>query len=324
VDKNSVITALRASAEPTRFRLLNLCARGELTVSEITQVLAQSQPRVSRHLKLLCDAGFLNRVREGSWVFYRLTDDAEKRGLARMLVNLVPEDEPWLGRDRERLDAIKRARAARANEYFRANAGRWREIRSLYVDEAEVESALLRLVLGQEKRGSGELSDFLDVGTGTGRMLEIFGPHVRRGVGVDLSHEMLALARANLERAGLENCLVRHADMYDLPWDDASFDVAMFHQVLHYAEDPEAAIAEAARVLKPGGTLVVVDFAPHELEYLRQEHAHRRLGFAESDVAGWFAASGLKSKPALTLPGTPLTVKIWRAQKPKAPGRPRT
>jgi ArsR family transcriptional regulator len=303
---NELLAGLRAAAEPTRLRLLALCAQGELTVSELTDILGQSQPRVSRHLKLLCDAGLLDRFREGNWVFYRL---AEHGDLARLLVGLVPERDPTLALDRERLQAIKRQRAAQAAEYFRANAAHWDRIRSLHVDDTEVEAALLRLL------PDDGIDDLLDIGTGTGRMLEVFGTRVRRAVGVDLSREMLAVARANLERAHLRHCSIRQGDMYQLPLAGASFDAVLIHQVLHYADRPAAAVAEAARVLRPGGLLVIIDFAPHALEYLRTEHAHRRLGFADAEMLGWCRAAGLEPEPVRHLPGEPLTVSLWPARR---------
>jgi len=303
---NELLAALRAAAESTRLRLLALCAEGELTVSELTDILGQSQPRVSRHLKLLCDAGLLDRFREGNWVFYRL---AERVDLGRLLVGLVPRRDPILALDRERLQAIKRQRAAQAAAYFGANAAQWDRIRSLHIDDNEVEAALLRLL------PPDGIHDLLDIGTGTGRMLEVFGRRVEHAVGVDLSREMLAVARANLERADLRHCAVRQADMYQLPLAGASFDAVVIHQVLHYADRPAAVIAEAARVLRPHGKLVIIDFAPHALEYLRTDHAHRRLGFADGEIVAWCRAAGLEPEPVQHLPCDPLTVTLWPASR---------
>jgi ubiquinone/menaquinone biosynthesis C-methylase UbiE len=304
-----LLAALRAVAEPTRLRLLVLCARGELTVSELAQILGQSQPRVSRHLKLLCEAGLLDRFREGSWVFYRLSAGSAAGALSRHLVAACGEADETITLDLQRLGAIKRQRAEQAAAYFRENAARWHRIRSLYVDEREVEAALTEIF------ASAQPQDLLDIGTGTGRMIEILGPRVTHALGIDQSREMLSVARVNLERAGLGNSIVRLGDMYQLPLADRSFDAVVIHQVLHYADRPAAAIAEAARVLRPGGMLVVIDFAPHALEYLRDEHAHRRLGFADDDVAGWFGAAGLEPAPPRRLPGDPLTVVIWMARR---------
>jgi ubiquinone/menaquinone biosynthesis C-methylase UbiE/DNA-binding transcriptional ArsR family regulator len=310
-----LLAALRAVAEPTRLRLVVLCARGELTVSELTQILGQSQPRVSRHLKLLCEAGLLDRFREGSWVFYRLSRSGTAAALARHLVEVCGEADPMITLDLQRLDAVKRQRADLASAYFRENAARWDRIRSLYVDEREVEAALVEII------AAGDPRDLLDIGTGTGRMLEILAPRVERALGIDQSREMLAVARVNLEQAGLENGLVRLGDMYRLALPDASFDAVVIHQVLHYADRPAAAIAEAARVLRPNGILMIVDFAPHDLEFLRQEHAHRRLGFADAEIVEWFAAAGLDPALPHPLPGDPLTVVIWNAHRRDMPGR---
>src|ERR1700739_4853395 len=305
-----LLAALRAVAEPTRLRLIVLCARGERTVSELTQILGQSQPRVSRHLKLLCEAGLLDRFREGSWVFYRLNQSGPASALARQLVATCDESDPTIALDLQRLNAIKRQRAEVAGAYFRENAARWHRIRSLYVDEREVEAALVDIIAAAEPR------DLLDIGTGTRRLLEILAPRVERALGIDQSREMLAISRVNLERAGLENGSVRLGDMYQLTLSDASFDAVVVHQVLHYADRPAAAIAEAARVLRPNGVLVLVDFAPHTLEFLRDEHAHRRLGFADAEVAEWCRTAGLDPKPPKRLPGDPLTVSIWTAHRP--------
>ena len=306
-----LLTALRAVAEPTRLRLLALSALGELTVGEMVQILGQSQPRVSRHLKLLAEAGLLDRFREGSRIYHRLVQEGPGAEVARHLIALLPEDDQDLALDLERLAGVKAERARAAAAYFRRNAARWNELRSLYVDEREVERVLAGFL---PARG---IRDLLDVGTGTGSMLELFGPRVTHAQGIDLSREMLAVARANLERAGLKNCVVRQADMFQLPFRGASFDAVTIHQVLHYVDNPGPAIAEAARVLRPGGRMLVADFAPHDLESLRSEHEHRRLGFGDSEVAGWFAAAHLDSRKVVHLPGDPLTVTVWLAAKPE-------
>src|SRR6202521_1606887 len=284
---NELLAALRAAAEPTRLRLLVLCARGELTVSELAQILGQSQPRVSRHLKLLCEAGLLDRFREGSWVFYRLSSGSAAGALSRHLVAACGEADETIALDLQRLAAIKRQRGELAATYFSENAVQWHRIRSHYIDEREVEAALSEVI-----QAAGP-QDLLDIGTGTGRMIEILGPRVSHALGIDQSREMLAVARVNLERAGLANGTVRLGDMYQLPLPDACFDAIVVHQVLHYAERPADAIAEAARVLRPEGVLIVVDFAPHTLEFLREEQAHRRLGFTEAEIADWCRAAGL-------------------------------
>ncbi len=313
VSLDELLGALRAVAEPTRLRLLVLCSRGELTVSELAHILGQSQPRVSRHLKLMCEAGLLDRFREGSWVFYRLAGAGGASGLARHLVAACGERDPTLILDLQRLASIKRQRAERAAAYFSENAPRWDSIRSLYIDERDVEAALIDIIDAAQPR------DLLDIGTGTGRILEILGPRVGQALGIDMSREMLAVARVNLERAGAVNGTVRLGDMYQLPLPDASFDAVVIHQVLHYADRPASAIAEAARVLRPNGVLVVVDFAPHQLEYLRDEHAHRRLGFADTEVAEWCREAGLAPAASVHLKGDPLTVVVWASYRGAPP-----
>lgn len=308
------LRSLRSAAEPTRLRILALCARGDLTVSELTMILGQSQPRVSRHLKLLVDARLLQRFREGTWAYYRLSERAPEERLVRTLLTMMPTDDGTLIRDQERLDEIKKSRAAIAGEFFRQNATQWDQIRKMYINDLEVERALQALI------PESDVGDLLDVGTGTGRILEIFGNSINRGVGIDLSREMLAIARVNLEKRGLNNCHVRYGDMNQLPFGDETFDAVTFHLSLHYAEDPADAIREAARYLGAQGRMIVVDFAPHSEQSLQTEHAHRWLGFNDADIGGWFASAGLVIRDVKRLPGDPLTVCLWSAEKrPAAP-----
>ncbi len=305
-----LLDGLRAAGESTRLRLIALLAEGELTVGEIAEALGQSQPRVSRHLKLLADGGLIERLPEGSWVFYRLAHDGEGGRLVQALLALLPASDVGLDRDRRRLALIRARRAKAASDYFRQNAVRWDELSALYVDEAQIERVLVEML------GDRPIGDLLDIGTGTGRILTLLGPRVVRGVGVDNASAMLAIARAKLAEAGLRNCHVRLADMYDLPWRGESFDAIAIHHVLHFAEQPAAVVAHAASLLRPEGRFVIVDFAPHGLEELRLEHAHRRLGFATNEVTGWLAEAGLKPARVRHLRGKALTVTIWSAVRP--------
>ena len=312
----SLLTGLRAAGESTRLRLLALLSRAELTVTEITQVLGQSQPRVSRHLKLLSDAGLIDRFREGTWAFHRVAERGEGAEVVRRLLELMPADLPELKADAARLDAVRNARAEIAAAYFRENAKSWAHIRSLYVPEADVESAVTQLI------GRETIDELLDLGSGTGRMLEILAPHVRRGLGLDLSHDMLAIARANLEAAGIKHVSVRQGDITRLPLPSgAGADLIVIHQVLHFIENPQGVVAEAARVLKPKGRILIVDFAPHDLEFLREAHAHRRLGFADSEVQHWADGAGLHVKATKVLPPKAgeekLTVCLWLLSEPQ-------
>lgn len=304
-----MLNALKAVGEETRLRILALFQTGELTVTELVSILRQSQPRVSRHLRLLCEAGLLERYREGTWIFYRLAEKGPEGDLARAIITYIPFTEQILQHDAERLKEVKAERQGKAIQYFKENAENWDRIRSLYVSEEDVEQILLDVTADME------ITDFLDVGTGTGRLLEVFAGRIKRGTGIDLSREMLAVARVNLEKANLHNCQVRQGDMYDLALANESMDLILIHQVLHFADDPSAAIRECARLLRSGGRVIVVDFAPHKLEYLREEHAHRRLGFNDAEIAGWFAANGMKSNPVIELAGTELDLSIWVGNK---------
>ncbi len=320
---DQLLAVLRAAGDPTRLRLLLLLQQAELTVSELVQIVGQSQPRVSRHLKLLCDAGLLQRFKEGSWVFYRAADQGTGAELAREVSRLAASgDRALLESDLKRLEAVREAHAAVAGAFFKTNAAQWERIRSLHAPEKDVENAIVGLVAASPRDA------VLDAGTGTGRMLELLSPHIRRGVGIDVSPDMLAIARDRLERAGARNCQVRLGDARRLPFPDGGaeqgFDAVLFHQVLHYLEDPQTVVSEAARVLAAEGRLVIADFAPHDLEFLRSEFAHRRLGFSDREVNGWFQAAGLKARTAQSIVpdgDAKLTVRIWVAANGTA--RPR-
>jgi ubiquinone/menaquinone biosynthesis C-methylase UbiE len=312
---NALNAALKAAGEDTRLRILALLAEAELTVSDLTDILHQSQPRISRHLKLLAEAGLVQRFREGTWAFFRLAESGGGAELAHALLAQLNTGDRIIARDRERLASVRAARAAAAQKYFREHAAEWDRIRKLHVADAAVEDAIRAALATRPFRS------LLDLGTGTGRMLELFGPQIERGLGLDLSLDMLLLARDRLERAGLRHCSVRQGDIYDVPLPDGSFDAVIIHQVLHYLDDGARAVKEAARVLRPGGSLLVVDFAPHELEFLREQHAHRRLGFAADTVTQWMSTAGLE--PVLHESLAPdrdgkIAVSLWLGRDPRA------
>jgi ArsR family transcriptional regulator len=312
VTSGQVVEILRAAGEPTRLRILALLFREELSVLELCTVLGQSQPRVSRHLKLLAEAGLVERFPDGAWVFYRLAAQGGGRALVEGVLALIVPDDAALAVDAERLSRVTAERGAEAAAYFARNATHWDEIRSLHVAEAEVEAAIHDLV------GEAPMGLLVDLGAGTGRMLTLLAGLARRSVGLDLSQQMLNIARLNVSEAGLAACELRHGDIFDtgLPADCA--DLVTVHQVLHYLGDPAAAVAEAARLVAPGGRLLIVDFAPHALENLREQHQHRRLGFSDEEIGRWMGDAGLAMEAATALPPARagLTVKIWTARRP--------
>jgi ArsR family transcriptional regulator len=310
IDLNLLVDSLKAAAESSRMRILFLLSRGDLTVSDVTEVLGQSQPRVSRHLKLLLDEGLIERYQEGSWAYFRLADSGFERELVASLIARIDATQPPVDRDLERLTDVKRKREEKAAAYFSENADAWDRIRSLHVPEKAVEDAILALVAERPFR------TMLDLGTGTGRMLEVLSPLYQRGVGVDMSREMLTVARSNLDKAAVENAQVRQGDIFAPPVERDAFDLVTIHQVLHYLDHPQAAIREAARLLRPSGRMLIVDFAPHDLEFLRAEHAHARLGFSDRQITEWLDEAGLDLERALDfapsgVAGDKLTVKLW-------------
>jgi ubiquinone/menaquinone biosynthesis C-methylase UbiE/DNA-binding transcriptional ArsR family regulator len=305
---------LKAAGESTRLRILALLAEAELTVSDLTEILRQSQPRLSRHLRLLAEAGLVERFREGSWAYFRMGENGSQADVARAMISRLDATDPVIARDRERLAAVRTARATTAQSYFRRHAAEWDRIRKLHVADTAVEEAIRTALANKPTRS------LLDLGTGTGRMLELFAADIERGLGLDLSLDMLAIARERLDRAGLKTCSVRQGDIYDLALPRDSFDVVIIHQVLHFLDDGPRAIREAVRVLRPGGRLLVVDFAPHDLEFLRDEHEHRRLGFAPETVTQWLEAAGLDIVQQQTLPPEPqgkIAVSLWLARDPR-------
>ena len=302
---DDLLAQLRAAAEPTRLRLLALCARGAFCVTEMCQILGQSQPRLSRHLKLLAEAGLLQRIPEGPNVYFQLPPGP---GLARTLLARLPEDDPLLQSDRRLAARIAAERARAASDLFQREGMEWDEMRALGLDAEAIEAAILQAL--PERIGA-----LLDIGTGTGRLLELAAPRAGHAQGVDASREMLALARARLSERGLaERAAVRLADMYRLPIPDASQDAVTMQMVLHYAEDPAAALAEAARVLKPGGLLLLADLAPHSRSDLLDRFAHRWPGFDDAAIAGWLGEARCALARAATIPG-PLATRLWVAEK---------
>ena len=311
---DALLDALEAAGEVTRLRLIALLCEAELTVSELVAILGQSQPRVSRHLKLLVDAGLAERQREGAWAFFRLADPGET--LARDLIGRIAPDDPTLQSDRARLEVTREARRKQAAAYFAERAPDWDRIRKMHASEERVEAAILDAI------GTKRIFAALDLGTGTGRMLELIAPLADRAVGVDQSPAMLNVARSRFDQAGLRNVVLRQGDIYAPPVERDAYDLVIVHQVLHFLDDPARAVREAARTLRPGGRLLIVDFAEHHEEALREDFAHRRLGFSADEIAAFLKDAGLVDvSTRLVAPkegeAGKLTVAIWSARDPR-------
>ena len=299
----------QALADPTRLRIIALLRSMELSVGELAQLLGQSQPRVSRHVRILSDSGLVARRKEGSWVYLQLAEPARTEALFDLAGEVDPQANQIFAADAARLDTIRADRAEAARRYFEAHAATWESVRSLHIEDAEIERAIAEMLA---ERPLGAL---LDIGTGTGRMLELFAPRADSAIGIDRSSEMLRLARVKLDEAGICGASLRQGDMNALPLGDHSADSIILHQVLHYAQQPGSAIAEASRVLAPGGQLLVIDFAQHDRAELKEQDAHLRLGFADDAMRGWFSSAGLNLDRIERLGGGALTVILWRGVK---------
>ncbi len=316
-----LVAILKAAGETTRLRILALLSGGEFNVKDLTRILGQSQPRVSRHLKLLAAAGLVERYQEGSWVFFRVRDDRAGRMIRAVIADALDPDDDTLARDRQRAEAIRAERNAAAQAYFRDNAAEWDRIRALHVPEAVVTGAM------REIMGAAPIDLLVDLGTGTGHVLEAFAPRAKSAIGIDMNRQMLAYARARMDRLGLSHVQLRQGDLFNVPLTEASADAVVLHQVLHFLDDPALAIREAARLLLPGGRLLVVDFAPHDLEELRETFAHRRLGFSGEQMAKWLEEAGLALADERQLAadqaasGECLTVCLWGGVKSGAPAQ---
>jgi len=303
----SIVNVLKAAGEETRLRLLALLAGGELPVKDLTDILDQSQPRVSRHLKLLVDAGLVDRHAEGAWAYFSLSGAPEAQ-LVRAFLTKLDVNDATLTADRRRLDALREVQREKAAGFFSSVAESWDQLRRLHVPDEAIETEILRI-------GRAVQPDMLvDLGTGTGRMLELLAPVYKRGVGIDSSREMIGVARAKLADSDIGHAHIRLGDIADLPGMEDQADLVVLHQVLHYFDDPGHIISRARDMLAPGGRIMIIDFAPHELEFLRGEQAHRRLGMSEKQMEAWADAAGLTVDEYMDFPGSgdgSLTVCLW-------------
>lgn len=309
----------RALSDTTRLRVLRLLGSMELAVGEVAQVLGQSQPRVSRHIGILCDAGLAERRREGSWIFLRSRADSALCGEVSRLLERAEAEDPDFGRlcdgDRRKLAEIRSAREQQAEQYFADHAHDWDELRRLHSSDDEVETAL-RKALGDEPLGR-----LLDIGTGTGRMAELLAERADHIVALDKSLAMLRVARAKLQNLPTERVELVQGDFASLPFAGQSFDTVLFHQVLHFAQNPAVVLAEAARVTCGGGRVAIVDFAAHQREDLRERHAHARLGFGDEQMERLLAEAGFEPGKPVALEDGELSVKIWIAERRVSEGR---
>jgi ArsR family transcriptional regulator len=318
---DDLVAILKAAGETTRLRILALLSGGEFNVKDLTRILGQSQPRVSRHLKLLAAAGLVERYQEGSWVFFRVRDGRAGQMFRAIIADALDSDDETLARDRQRAEAIRAERDAAAQAYFRDNAAEWDRIRALHVPEAVVTQAMRELM------GPDPIDMLVDLGTGTGHVLEVFAPRAKSATGIDMNRRMLAYARARMDQLGLSHVQLRQGDLFNVPLADATADAVVLHQVLHFLDDPAPAIDEAARLLRPGGRLLIVDFAPHDLEDLRENFAHRRLGFSGEQMAKWLEDAGLtladdrQLAADQAISGECLTVCLWGGVKSFAPAQ---
>lgn len=296
---DAYLDALRAIAEPTRLRLVRLCAQGELTVSELTRILGQSQPRVSRHLKLLQDAGLLTRFREQHWVFYRIPEATGTSQWVQDVLAAIPADDQ-ITLDQQRLDEVRTARAKLSETYVETEVPDWLQLHAFHGDEQRFADAVTRVL------SDAPVGHLLDIATGTGRMLRMVGALADSGVGIDLSKKMVMVARSALADAGLSHLTVRQEDMYQMRFPTNHFDTVTIDQVLYLASNPDALIAEAARVLKPSGRLLLVAFtAAHHAQ-----SSAPKVSIRLDDITQWLTDAGLRIETHTTLPGSVLDISL--------------
>lgn len=313
----AMVEVLKTVAESTRLRILFLLSKGDLTVSDLTKILEQSQPRVSRHLRLLTEAQLIERHQEGAWAYFSLSSCAVRQEILQRILHNIDEQDRAIDGDKVRLQEVKQQRSLAAAAYFSKNAHDWDQLRLLHVPDNRVEQTMLELV------GTTPFQSMLDIGTGTGSLLKLFAPLYTRGIGIDINRDMLAVARVNLDKAGILHAQVRLGDVAALPVAKETFNLVTIYQVLHFLSDPEIAIDEARRVMRPGARLLIVDYAPHDLEFLAEHYAHVRLGFSDAQMEYWLTKAGLTLEKTLSFQPQQngntkgLTLKLWLARDPR-------
>ena len=300
--------ALKTLGHPERLRILALLSRGELTVSELVQILNLSQPRVTQYIKSLETAGIIERLKEGSWVFSRIRRGNEAiSALVATTLATLPAHDPILTADLRRLEDVRAERSVAAEAFFANVANDTGTLGDEYIPKANIESMLRKMA------GKGPFEYMVDLGTGTGRMLEVFADRVTRGSGIDNNVHMLKVARHKLAKNNYNHIRVRQGDLNSTPLESELADLVTLHQVLHYLDDPQSAIIEAARLLTRNGIILIADFETHDQDEFRYEYAHRRLGFDDNDIEDWLAGAGLSLTRVETIKtqSSRPNVKIW-------------
>ncbi len=298
----TAIQLLKAASDPTRLRLLALLANGEATVGELQEILGQSQPRVSRHLRLLDEAGLVEKFRDGHWVYYRLPGAAPLAGFIDEVLALAGLDDEWLARDRAALDRVRQNRARDA----------YREPRSGLFGVAARPSIESLAEALDECIGDGPLGDVLDIGCGSGALLQLLGHRAHRAVGIDASRRMRLLARSRLQGAGTANCTVRNGDLARLPFADDSFDVVILDEVLDGAGETLAGLREADRVLRAAGRLLIVDRIRPVARQLRDRRGDARL--VDNQLTAALSELGYRVAHRVWFPGRNLEYALFAAE----------
>lgn len=282
-----MLDLLKALADPCRLRLVAVLLRAEFTVQELTQILDMGQSRISRHLKILSEAGVLSVKRQGTWSYYRVGEDSAFFCAIRPAFERELEQLPQRREDLAAVALALEARRRRSLEFFDQHARTWDVLSRTLLPVPQYQERLLSLV--------PTVDTLLEIGVGTGALLPDLSRRAAKVIGVDHSPAMLDEARRRLDHAGNSAAELRLGEMTHLPLADGGAGCVVANMVLHHAADPQAVLAEITRVLKPGGILVLADLARHEREWAREQLADQWLGFEEEELRGWLQGAGLGS-----------------------------